>query len=882
MSDVLDHADRYAVATVLDAARVDPLTGLSAQEARQRLIADGRNELPQPPPQKFSAQVIGQLREPMALLLLGAACVSGIVLGEVIDAVAIGVIVILNATIAIVEERRAAAALTALRALEVPSARVRRDGVPSEVPSAELVTGDIVLLDAGDRVPADVRLVQTVGLEIDESLLTGESLAVRKDADGVTPTDAGLGDRTGFAHTGTFVTRGTATGVAVATGPGTTLATIAGQVAAARRPTPLQIDLAHVTRQLAVVSITVAAAVLGLSLVRTGVGAASFEQAFLAAVALAVAAVPEGLATVTAVGLALGVRRMAERGAIVRRLAAVETLGSVTVLMVDKTGTLTENRMQVAELYNPGADPARPSQWDAKDREAAERVMALCNDASLDPPVGDPMEVALLEAVEPTTVARLRSRWPRLHASPFDADRRRMATVHTDGASPSPRFELLVKGAPEAVLPYCVSVEPGRPLDDDRRAALTQRIEATAASGVRVLALAHRTLAFAPDDPDAQVSDLELVGLVGLRDPVRAAAADSVAQARRAGITLLMATGDHPGTAQAVAGEVGMVDGHLTRIATGPQLRADGLADDPAATTVYARVDPDQKLAVVERLQERGEVVGMTGDGVNDAPALRRADIGIALGRRGSDVAREAADMIITDDDLATIVSAVREGRGIYDNLRKVVDYLVAGNLGEIFVVVVGLLLVPAMGLPLLPLQLLWINLVTDGLPAIALGVDTTDPAVMHRPPRDVGARLLTWGRIGLLARMAAVIAAAALAGLAFARLGLDASWEQARTVLFSGLVVAHLGYAYIVRRGSGGLRSNPWLLLATVGGIALQALLVLVPATRQLFDVTPLSLAGWATVAVVGILPNVVLWMAGVGGIRARSEQTGARPGIP
>ncbi|HEX6256979.1 MAG TPA: cation-transporting P-type ATPase [Euzebyales bacterium] len=853
---VIPRADRHTVEDVLEAAGVDPARGLTPGEARARAELAGPNALPEPRRAGLGEQVLTQLREPMAVLLLVAAAVSGVVLGEVVDGVAIAVIVVVNAAIAVVEERRADAALTALRALTVPETRVRRDGAVLRIPAPELVPGDVVLLEPGDRVPADLRLVATAGVEIDESVLTGESQAVRKDASAVSADDAGLADRPGAAFTGTFVERGTATGIAVATGASTTLAAIAREATATRRLTPLQTDLVHVTRQLATVSIAVAGGVLLLFLARSGVGEDTLQEGFLAAVALAVAAVPEGLATVTAVGLALGVRRMAERGTVVRRLAAVETLGSVTVLLLDKTGTLTQNQMGVAGVYDTAGGSATARQA----ARGAVRVMALCNDATLDPPVGDPMEVALLDAVGDDELRDLRARWTRVATSPFDADRRWMATVHVpeDGSSPP---ELLVKGAPESVLPHCARDADGSPLDNARRAVLDARVHDLADTGVRLLALARRPLVTVPDDLDGALEDLELVGLVGLHDPVREAAAASVATARRAGITLLMATGDHPGTARAVAAAVGMADARNARVITGHRLRVDGIADDPASSDVYARVDPDQKLALVEQLQRRGEVVGMTGDGVNDAPALRRADIGIALGRRGSDVAREAADMVITDDDLATIVAAVAEGRRIYDNLRKVVDYLVAGNLGEIFVVMGGLLFVPALGLPLLPLQLLWINLVTDGLPAVALGVDAADRTVMQRPPRAPGTRLLSWARVRRLALRALVIAASVLAALAVARLALDLSWDQARTVMFGALVFAHLGYAYVVRRGSGGPGGNPWLLIATAGGIALQVLLVLLPATRALFDVTALTAAGWFTVLVAGVVPNVVLW---------------------
>ena len=850
-----DRAHAIPAAEVAALLGVDPSRGLSRDDARARRIRAGPNALPAPRPTPLALRFVAQLREPMALLLLAAAVLSGTVLGEPLEAAAIIVLVMINSAISLAQEGRAQAALAALRRLEVPSTRVRRDGVVRETPATDVVPGDVVLLDAGARVPADLRLTGADQLEVDESVLTGESLPVAKDPGARPDAGAALGDRHGSVHAGTFVTRGTAEGVVVAIGPRTQLGVIAGQIDERPATTPLQRDLAQVTRRLATVALLVAAAVLALTVARTGLHRAALEQSILAAVALAVAAIPEGLATVTAVALALGVRRMADHGAIIRRLPAVETLGSAGVLVIDKTGTLTENRLALDREALAGEAPVG---GDHPDAGALRQIRVLCNDAAPDPPVGDPTELALLGDLDPSAVSELRRRWPRLASAPFDATRKRMGTVHR---SPGGALWLFVKGAPESVLARCSHVRAGEgraALDDGTRRRFASAADAAAARGRRTLALARRPLTGVPADVDAAATDLELVGLVTLRDRVRATAAGSVAAARAAGITLIMATGDHPGTGMAVAEEVGL-SGDGTAV-TGTQLRDEGFAPDPAATPVYARVDPDQKLALVDALHARGNVVAMTGDGVNDAPALRRADIGIALGGRGSDVAREASDMVITDDDLATIVRAVQEGRGIFDNIRKVVDYLVAGNLAEITVVVTGLLAAPAMGVPLLPLQLLWINLVTDGMPAVALGTDPIDPTLMHRPPRSPTARLLAWHRVRMLVAQALVLAAGPLAAAVAARLVLDLAWPQVRTVLFTSLVVAHVLYATVVRRGSGTVLRNRVLAGAIAGGILAQLVIVVWPPAQAVFATTALDPVAWQLTAAGGILPVLAI----------------------
>jgi P-type Ca2+ transporter type 2C len=835
---------------------IEPMRGLEPSEAVARLARYGPNDLPSSPPTPWWARLGRQLLEPMAILLMVAAAVAGLGLREGLDAAAILVIVALNAAIGVMEEGKAARALEALRSMETPMARVVRGGRTRPLPTREVVPGDLVQLAAGDRVPADLRITEATALEIDESVLTGESLPVGKDEGAVVPADAGVVDQRAMAFTGTHVTRGSARGIVVATGASTALGTIAAELAGRPAPTPLQRELRGLTAHLGILAIAIAGGVFGLTLLRMGLSPASAQRAFLASVALAVAAVPEGLATVVTVALALGVRRMAARGAIVRRLPAVETLGSTTVLLTDKTGTLTENRMELGLVVVAGGEPTSPDKLPAVLADRIGEIAVLCNDATLDPPTGDPIDLALLQSFgneRPRTL-------PRIAGLPFDAARRRMTTLHRrdDGAL------LLVKGAPETVLALCSQVLTAagavEPCDGRKRDAIRAVSEELATRGMRTLVLASRELREAPADLEESEHDLTAVALVGLHDPVREQAPRAVKDCRAAGISLLMVTGDHPGTAASVAAEVGLLDPR-GQVLTGASIRRDGLPDDPLSVAVYARVDPDQKLALVNALQGGGHVVAVTGDGVNDAPALRRADIGVAMGRTGSDVAREASDMVMTDDDLASIVAAVREGRGIYDNVRKVVDYLVAGNLSEITVVVLGLALFPELGVPLLPLQLLWVNLLTDGLPAVALGIDPPDPSLMTRPPRPRGDRLLAGRHSALLAARGVLIASSALGALVVTRFGWNEPWNHARAVMFTVLVFAHLLYAFVVRahdlhRPLQWLSSNGWLVFAVATGISLQVLIVVWPAAHELFGTASLTAREWMLVVLAAVIP--------------------------
>jgi Ca2+-transporting ATPase len=657
------------------------------------------------------------------------------------------------------------------------------------------------------------------------------------------------------------MTAGAGRGLVIATGSETALGRVAGHLGEESPATPLQKQLGRLTARLGQAAVAIAVLVFAITLFRLGTGPETLGIAFMAAVALAVAAVPEGLPAVVTLSLAQGVRRMARLGAIVRNLPAVETLGSTTVLLTDKTGTLTQNHIEVASVLAMSGEPVDGLAGPAG--AAAARVMSLCNDDTLGPARGDPVEVALLEAVGDERMRALRSRHPRVDAVPFDSERKMMSTLHAAGEA----FELLTKGAPENVLALCrrAMTPSGRtvPLAAPRREELLAEVDRLASTGARMLLLATRDLDEPPADLAPAEQDLVAVALVVLRDPLRPEAARTVADMTGAGVGLVMVTGDHAGTASAVAHAAGLTH-DAEEVRTGRQLHEDGVPEDLDGVKVYARVDPEQKLQLVEAYQAAGHVVAMTGDGVNDAPALQRADIGVAMGRDGSHVAREAADLIITSDDLDLLTRAMREGRAIYDNVRKVVDYLVAGNLSEVTVVLAGLSLFPGLGIPLLPLQLLWINLLTDGLPALALGFDHPHPDVLNRP--RTGSQLLSGRRLWLLAGRGVLIAAGAVAALVAVR-GMGGSWDQGRTAMFTALVIAHLLYVFVVRLPAGGGTNHR--LLAAVGiGLVLQMAAVLGPLAG-VFGTAPLSPAMWAATALAGVTPVAILAVLAAAGRR-------------
>lgn len=818
-----DHAHSLDGLRVCELLETDPQRGLSRSEAAERAERGGRNELPAPAREGIAAKVLRHLSDPMAILLMVAAAVSGIVLGEAPEAVAIGAIVILNAGIAVIQESRAQSALDSLRDLETRVARVMRDGVIEEIEASRIVRGDLVVLGEGDRVPADARLLEDASLRIDESSLTGESLPIGKRSSAVLPANTPVADRVNMVFGGSLVAGGSGRAVVTSIGVDSEIGKIAESLAVKKQTTPLQKELAHLMGRLGALAVFAAGLTLVLPVVSRG-GATTLEDSFLAAVALAVAAVPEGLATVVAVALAVGVKKMAGIGAIVRWMPAVETLGSTTVIATDKTGTLTRNELEVLDV------------WTAGELGDLEVIAALCNDATLDPPTGDPLEIALLRWIGAEGATGLRGRFRVTERRPFDSTRKRMSVVVTDGA----RSMQLVKGAPESMFPNA---------GEEVAEVLEDRVTAMAGRGLKVLAFALR------DEPPFDEDDLTPVGLIGLGDPLRPEARDACEGASQAGIRVVMVTGDHPDTARAIASSAGIGE----RVITGRELEATGFPDDPELVDVYARVTPGQKIELVEALRDRGEVVAVTGDGVNDAPALHGAHIGVAMGKAGTDVAKDAADLVITDDNLATIVTAIREGRGIYDNIRRVVEYLVAANLAEVITVLACLLLFPDLAVPLLPLQLLWINFVTDGLPAIGLGLDRTRSDVMTRPPRRIDDSLVSRARVMRLLRRGALLAVGCIAVFATSHMLWNEPLVHARALMFTTLAFAQLAYVLVVR-GRWDVFSNRWLVAGLLGGVALQVILMLWAPLRELFGSAWLSPYEWLLVTAGAVAPSLVI----------------------
>jgi Ca2+-transporting ATPase len=822
---------------------VDPLRGLPAPEAGKRLALHGPNHIPERPARSPLAMFLGQFADFMIGVLLGAAAVSA-VLGEVVDAVVILVIVLLNAVLGFAQEYRAERALEALRALAAPSARVRRDGSVGTVPTTELVPGDVVLVDAGSIVPADLRLVEAARLHTAEAALTGESEPVEKRVDPHPDPALPVADRRGMAWKGTVCAAGRGVGIVVATGASTELGRIAGLLDPdGRLATPLQARLARFGRRLAFAVLAICGVIFVAGLLR---GEPPLLM-FMTAISLAVAAIPEALPAVVAISLALGARRMVRQHALVRRLPAVETLGSVTVICSDKTGTLTLNRMTVERLWSagilrmPGPDWADDARWGA-----LANAMVLVNDATgsrAGSVEGEPTETALLDAALASgiDVDALRRHHPRVAEIPFDSDRKRMTTIHS---MPDGTAVAWVKGAPETVLPLCghrFSAGAPEPVDT---AAATIAAEAMAAEGLRVMAFALRRFDAVPPDLAEADRELVLVGLAGMTDPPRPEAAGAVAQCIAAGIVPVMITGDHPATARAIARRLGIL-GEDDAVVTGAALAAVDdatLAERAGRIRVYARVDPAQKIRIVAALQARGECVAMTGDGVNDAPALQRADIGIAMGRGGTDVAREASALVLLDDHFATIVNAVREGRRIYDNIRKFVRYAMTGNAGEIWTI----FLAPFLGMPvpLLPIHILWVNLVTDGLPGLALAREQGERRIMTRPPRRPRESLFAGGLWQHIVWVGLLIGGVSLLAQAWAiREG-----APAQSMVFTVLTLSQLAHVLAIRSEresflATGPLSNPWLVGSVAGTFALQLAILYVPWCNAVFRTEPLAL---------------------------------------
>lgn len=819
---------------VLEALEADSVQGLSAAEAAKRLERHGANVLAEKKKKTNLQRFLDQFKDAMILILIAAAIVSFVVAcvegnpGEFFEPALILLIVILNAVMGVLQESKAEKALDALKGMSAPHARVLRGGTEQIIDAAALVPGDIIRLEAGDFVPADARLLQSAGLKSEESALTGESVPAEKDAQAPVAADAALGDRVNMVFSGCSITYGTATAVVTATGMQTEMGKIAGLLSGeAETQTPLQKKLASLGKSLGFVALGACAIIFVVGLLN-GI---DVLEIFMTAVSLAVSAIPEGLPAIVTIVLSIGVQRMVKKNAIIRRLPAVETLGSASVICSDKTGTLTQNRMTLQKAYLDGAAAVIDS-GDAAARTLV-RTAALCCDGAVtfEPDgtvthIGDPTETAIVFAAHQfgDTKDALQAGFPRVAELPFDSDRKRMSVVvEHDG-----RRLAIVKGAFDGIAPLCAAgdTERARQVNDEM-----------SRSALRVLAVAVREIGELPEplDPETLETGLTFLGLVGMIDPPREEARDAVAVCREAGIRPVMITGDHVVTASAIAKNLGILkDGD--RAITGAELDAMSETELDNAVeniSVYARVSPENKIRIVKAWQKKEKVVAMTGDGVNDAPALKAADIGCAMGITGTDVAKGAADMTLTDDNFATIVDAVREGRGIYANIRKVVGFLLGTNIGEVVAVFVAMLIWHRS--PLLSMQLLWINLVTDSLPAIALGMEDVEPGIMQQKPKPKNEGIFAHG-LGVRV---------VLQGLMFGVLSLAAFWigwqstgdvAGGQTLAFMVLALSQVVQAFNMRSERSlfktGFFTNRRLNLACLLSIVLVALVLFTPVS--------------------------------------------------
>lgn len=835
--------------------------GLAVAEVAARTVELGPNTLPEGKTRTVAAMVLDQFKDFLILLLLGAAVISGL-LGELADTIAILVIVALNAVIGVVQEYRAERAMEALREMAGETATVRRAGRVTEISAADLTVGDIVLLEAGRVVPADLRLIESAGLRAAEAALTGESLPVEKYVDAVEGVGIPIGDRSSMAYKGTQIVSGRGVGAVTAVGLATELGRIAHLLGSAGEvKTPLQKRLAQFGRGLGV-------AALGLCTIVFLVGLIRGEDPlvmFLTAVSLAVAAVPEALPAVATISLAFGARRLVKAHTLVRKLPAVETLGSVTYICTDKTGTLTLNEMTVEHLAAGDATTGSLSRLAESSAEGWTwfgRALALSNDVAgeKDALVGDPTEIAFwrIAARSGYTRAALDSELPRAAEVPFDSDRKLMTTVH---ALPEGGYVAFTKGAAESLLDRAIGLlgPDGRDLPFDRKAA-DLLVDTWSAEGLRVLAFGMRRLDTLPDsDYDALERDLTIIGYAGLVDPPRPEAAGAVTVCVGAGIVPVMITGDHPATALAIARRLGIAHSP-NQMMTGVELEVLDLNEFEKRVEdirVYARVAPEQKLKIVQALQDRGEYVAMTGDGVNDAPALARADIGVAMGITGTDVAKEAADMVLLDDNFSSIVGSVREGRRIFDNIRKFIKYTMTSNSGEIWTI----LLAPLVGLPvpLLPIHILWINLVTDGLPGLALASEPHEKNIMQRAPRAPKESIFADGLGVHLVWVGLLMGGMSLLTQAWA-LDSGLHWQ---TMVFTVLCLSQMGHVLTVRSDRQaffklGLLSNKPLAGAVLLTFALQMATIYVPFLQPVFKTQALTLV--ELVAVLGIASIVFI----------------------
>lgn len=843
----------------------DEKRGLTSQMAAERLAQKGRNELAETDGKKsLFWRFLAQFDDFMILLLLGAAVVSVVISrlsgeNDVLDAVMILGIVVLNAALGLFQESKAEKALEALKKMAAPHARVVRDGIVREIPAAEVVPGDLLLLETGDAVCADGRVVESRSLKTEESALTGEALPVEKTAAGGLPEETATGDRKNMVLAGGYVVYGKGKVLVTATGMDTEMGRIAAMLShTSDSMTPLQKKLEQTGKQLGIGALAICALIFCMGILQEK---PPFSM-FMTAVSLAVAAIPEGLPAIVTIVLAMGTSRMSEKNTIVRRLSAVETLGGAQVICSDKTGTLTQNRMQVTTWTD--YSHREPKNEDL--RETVANLFALCNDCNVSDGnlQGEPTEKALGEYAQSMGIdfAALRRDMPRVGEIPFSSARKRMTTLHKteDG------WISVTKGAPDILLEKCAFCMEGSgqvPFDSRRKSMARMVNGEMAAQALRVVAVAFRQWSEKPPlTEEALERNLVFAGMAGMVDPPRPEVKEAVHLCRQAGIRPVMITGDHVLTAEAIGRELGIYQKGDCAV-TGAEL--DKMSDKELETaaetcTVFARVAPEHKVRIVQAFQKRGNVVAMTGDGVNDAPALKTADIGCAMGKSGTEVAKGASDLILTDDNFATIVEAVREGRGIYDNIRKAVHFLLSSNIGEILTIFVAMVL--GWAAPLLPIQLLWVNLVTDSLPAIALGMEPAEENIMERPPRKNTGSLFgdgLGGRILLEGVMIGVLALLAF-GIGHVYFDQEDGYAVGRTMAFAVLSLSQLVHAFNMR-GEASLGklpfcSNKWLLMAFVVGVALQCVVIMMPPLAGIFQVVPLNGEQWLLTAAIALAP--------------------------
>ncbi|NLY85432.1 MAG: calcium-transporting P-type ATPase, PMR1-type [Tissierellia bacterium] len=871
---------------LISSLETDPQSGLTDDEVKKRISKYGTNELKEEEKKSFLSKLLAQFSDFLILILIGAALISFFV-GEGKDAVVILAIVILNALLGLYQEGKAEKALEALKKMASPTAKVIRNGHLTEVPASTLVPGDIVSLDAGDIIPADLRLLESSNLKVEEASLTGESVPVEKDSEALYQEDISLGDRKNMLYMSTSITYGRGKGVVVETGHNTEIGKIATMIQTYEdETTPLQKQLNRLGKFLGITTIIICIVVFLIGLLQ---GRELLEM-FMVSISLAVAAIPEGLPAIVTIVLALGMNKMVKRHAIVKKLLAVETLGSTTVICSDKTGTLTQNEMTVVKLYTDGkVIDVTGTGYDIKGEFKIEdnrvedteflntllNIAVLANDADLEKTedgykvIGDPTEGALITLAAKGNIQKstANEKYPRIEEIPFDSARKMMTTFHKNFLPG--KVVSFTKGAPDIVIDRCSKIKvSGEILDfnDEMKKEVLEVNSSFSKDALRVLALAYREYDELPEEisPDNNEVDMIFVGLVGMIDPARPEAKEAIRKCKEAGIKTIMITGDYKETAFAIAKELGMAES-IDEAIMGDELNKisdEELKEVVKRVKVFARVSPEHKVRIVTALKENGEIAAMTGDGVNDALALKKADIGVSMGITGTDVAKNTAEMILTDDNFASIVSAVEEGRIIYSNIKKFVAFLLSCNIGEILLVFTSILL--NLPVPLLAIQLLWLNLVTDSFPALALGVEKGDPDIMKIPPRDTKEPILTKSMLRGIILQSLAIAIASLLSYRWGLMAYGGDLIKARTIVFTSLITAELLRAFSSRSQKYtlfniGLFTNKTMVFAVLISFTLLLLVVYVPFLQPIFNTTALGLKDWPVILGFAVIPLIV-----------------------